>query len=109
MKLYATTTSERATKGQGGQKFLDIDIQAGDERAHLLRLTVEYEEGKTDKNGARVSFVSADNTAILYNLREKTAEAIEAAIEDSRKGEKKKSEAVHTHSNFGIGTGCTCE
>lgn len=26
MKLYATTTSERASKGQGGNKYLDIDI-----------------------------------------------------------------------------------
>ena len=27
MKLYATTTSERATKGQGGNEYLNIDIQ----------------------------------------------------------------------------------
>jgi hypothetical protein len=26
MKLYATTTSERATKGQGGNDFLNIEI-----------------------------------------------------------------------------------
>lgn len=26
MKLYATTTSERASKGQGGNDFLDINI-----------------------------------------------------------------------------------
>jgi len=26
MKLYATTTSERATSGQGGNKFLNISI-----------------------------------------------------------------------------------
>ena len=26
MKLYATTTSERASKGQGGNRYLDIDI-----------------------------------------------------------------------------------
>ena len=29
MKLYATTTSERATKGQGGNKFLNIKIASG--------------------------------------------------------------------------------
>jgi len=28
MKLYATVSSERATKGQGGNKELDIIIQA---------------------------------------------------------------------------------
>lgn len=27
MKLYATTTSERASKGQGGNKFLCIEVQ----------------------------------------------------------------------------------
>lgn len=29
MKLYATTTSERATKSQGGNKFLTIDFLVG--------------------------------------------------------------------------------
>ncbi len=29
MKLYATTTSERASKGQGGNKYLNIDIFMG--------------------------------------------------------------------------------
>jgi len=27
MKLYATTSSERASKGQGGNKFIKIDLQ----------------------------------------------------------------------------------
>lgn len=30
MKLYATTTSERASKGQGGNKFIEIELKAGD-------------------------------------------------------------------------------
>lgn len=30
MKLYATVTSERASKGQGGNNFLDIVLQVGD-------------------------------------------------------------------------------
>lgn len=29
MKLYATVTSERASKGQGGNKYLDIEIRLG--------------------------------------------------------------------------------
>lgn len=29
MKLYATIASERASKGQGGNKFLDIEIRCG--------------------------------------------------------------------------------
>ena len=35
MKLYATTTSERASKGQGGNKHLDIVLQAGEARAEV--------------------------------------------------------------------------
>ena len=30
MKLYATVTSERATKGQGGNNFLRIELTIGD-------------------------------------------------------------------------------
>ena len=30
MKLYATITSERATKGQGGNQFINIDLLIGD-------------------------------------------------------------------------------
>jgi hypothetical protein len=30
MKLYATTTSERASKGQGGNEFINIDLLIGD-------------------------------------------------------------------------------
>lgn len=29
MKLYATTTSERASKGQGGNEYLNIDLFVG--------------------------------------------------------------------------------
>ena len=34
MLLYATTTSERASKGQGGNDFLSLDIR--NEKAELL-------------------------------------------------------------------------
>ena len=30
MKLYATITSERATKGQGGNQFINIDLLIGE-------------------------------------------------------------------------------
>lgn len=35
MKLYCTVASERATKGQGGNKFISIDI--GDENKEIIR------------------------------------------------------------------------
>jgi hypothetical protein len=43
MKLYATTTSERASKGQGGNKYLFIDIQAGEDRKIIAKLYVNNE------------------------------------------------------------------
>ena len=52
MKLYATTTSERASKGQGGNQFLTIEIKAEGftgipTRANLYRLSIS----KNDNNG----------------------------------------------------------
>ena len=51
MKLYATTTSERATKGQGGNKYLIIEIKAErfegiPTRANLYRLSLSDNNGK---------------------------------------------------------------
>lgn len=40
MKLYATAKSERASKGQGGNKFIDIAIQAGPEREVIAFIKV---------------------------------------------------------------------
>lgn len=85
MKLYATVASERASKGQGGNKFLDIDIQSGDERGHKLRITLEHSEiGTLD---SRVSFVSADSLATLYNLQAMTREAIREMKGERQKGD----------------------
>ena len=51
MKLYATITSERATKGQGGNKYLIIEIKAErfdgiPTRANLYRLSLSDDNGK---------------------------------------------------------------
>jgi len=40
MKLYATTTSERASKGQGGNDFLTVEVK-GENGEPLLSLTFE--------------------------------------------------------------------
>lgn len=85
MLLYSTTTTDRASKGQGGNKFLDVDIQAGKDRVHLLQFTIEYKEGESDKYGARVSAVRGDNLAILYNLQSQVNQAINEIIGKQRK------------------------
>jgi hypothetical protein len=45
MKLYATVQSERARKGQGGNKFLRIEIAGGSAAAstHLATIHVKVE------------------------------------------------------------------
>ena len=51
MKLYATTTSERATKGQGGNDLINIQLHA------------ETEKGR--EVVGELSFINIDNTAII--------------------------------------------
>lgn len=41
MKLYATVTSERASKGQGGNQFIDIDLTVGEERIDAGRIMIK--------------------------------------------------------------------
>jgi len=36
MKLYATTTSERAEKSQGGNEYINVEIRAGDKTREIL-------------------------------------------------------------------------
>lgn len=49
MKLYATITSERASKGQGGNKYLEIEIQAEKlqgipTRANIYRINLDVDD-----------------------------------------------------------------
>lgn len=74
MKYYATTESERATKGQGGNKLLKITLQR-DPKQRKVTHVIEYGE-----NGLTVSAVTDDGGIIVYQ----------------EKGEKKKGETEHT-------------
>ena len=44
MKLYASVTSERATKGQGGNDYINIDINVFDEcnSQYTLEITQDW-------------------------------------------------------------------
>ena len=46
MKLYATVTSERASKGQGGNEYVDIDLQ-GEGGVLLARFVFMVNEDET--------------------------------------------------------------
>jgi hypothetical protein len=79
MKLYATTTTERASKGQGGNDFLNIEIIAeGFEgiptRANLYRISIS----KMEDNGLYCELLKYSNheVIVLDNLKgnKKTSE-----------------------------------
>jgi hypothetical protein len=68
MKLYATTTSERASKGQGGNKMLVIDIKGQElegipQRENLFKIVLEAEEGRLR---AKVWDYTEKDEIILY-------------------------------------------
>ncbi len=85
MKLYATTTSERASKGQGGNEKLIIEIQAGSERKLLARLHVEQFHGNVAIYSLIQGGVGGEKIAELIDLN--------CVCEKCRaKGKKKKDE-----------------
>lgn len=47
MKLYATVTSERASKGQGGNKYIDINLNVGSatESEHFANVRLNIIDG----------------------------------------------------------------
>lgn len=96
MKLYATVQSERASKGQGGNEYLDIDITVGDVKnpVMLARLTVKYTNRLADygveEEGAGFVLVNDDDEAISWwNSTTQTP----GEYQLGRKGKKQKGEA----------------
>ncbi len=67
MKMYATIQSERATKGQGGNKYLEITIQGGDFRDILMRLNIEYRDNNIPKYGMDLLDGDFDFLKVLKN------------------------------------------
>jgi hypothetical protein len=49
MKLYATVTSERASKGQGGNDFLEVELRAFDRETPVGHITIDTDTDSTGK------------------------------------------------------------
>jgi len=83
MKLYATVTSERASKGQGGQKFLSIDIR-NDETVLLFKMVI-----KPPDNGYPLSIDIDDlsNQAFMQVLKNKLAFTLDKLKAKKQKGD----------------------
>lgn len=84
MKLYATTTSERASKGQGGQ-FLNIVIY-DDQKQEIARFVATQEE-----NGYVIAYDYDEDSTIVERWHE-----LELA---TTKGNKQKGECNGKHEN----------
>lgn len=44
MKLYAITTSERASKGQGGNEYIHIEILQGNTKSNYREYIIDFTE-----------------------------------------------------------------
>jgi len=84
MKLYATTTSERASKGQGGNKYICIQLLAGKKRKVIADIELFY---KRNQYGVDTYTLLLDNKEIkMYGeTPEKVTPEILARLEHLRK------------------------
>lgn len=76
MKLYATTTSERATKGQGGNRFLCIDITT---EANMKIATININKSPTLGKGIYIlnaNIMGSKIEKIIYHLEIKKGEKL---------------------------------
>ena len=90
MKLYATVTSERASKGQGGNKFIKVALQVehpNGEREMLPSLWLNEEQ-----DFFSLSISNGSGLKTVYELPKKGEQC---TMCDKRKGEKQKGECVY--------------
>ena len=80
MKLFATTTTERATKGQGGNKRLDIEVVYGSKQQQLKACSVYIQANSDDT--FTMTIIDNNNSTLLHTI----------LPTKSLKGEKKKGE-----------------
>lgn len=73
MKLYATTTTERASKGQGGNEYLHIDITDETGQAIAKIHITTFENGRATMNWDNyITNVHTTTTMKLNKKGEKT-------------------------------------
>lgn len=103
MKLYATVTSERASKGQGGNRFLETVYTVGDaespEQFAIVNLTrTEGNVSHTNVDGYTLTVVCDDNVLVLRSDG--------AVLLDTRKGKKQKGKNYCKHADDDICKDC---
>lgn len=89
MKLYATVTSERAQKAQGGQEFIRLEVNGKNTGDYIFTMRIvldKYGKAEVNQVGGDLNF--------LRQLIEKTREAEQDELRYKTKGEKQKGEPV---------------
>jgi type IV secretory pathway VirB9-like protein len=66
MNLYATVTSERASKGQGGNEFIRIDLLGGSKVNPVDMGRLEMRMKNDDKYCQLVHYAPDDKVQIVY-------------------------------------------
>ena len=89
MNLYSTVSSERASKGQGGNHWLNITILAGDDRKVMIEMVINYDKTPTQGRintpltvtAGDIDFLKVlkNNIAFYLDCQKENAEAMEHA------------------------------
>ncbi len=98
MNLYATVTSERATKGQGGNDYLDIEV-LGDKQQPIARMVIRQGEFEP-------------MLEIIYSKNEFEAPIITRELDRPKyqeKGKRQKGEILNESSDIHEGQHKNCE
>lgn len=96
MKLYATTTSERATKGQGGD-YLEIVITHGDSKNPQKIAIIRVDKIDDNQTELMLYRVKDNKAEFVYNIREKPKDIVKQKAEKQKKATEvcRKCEEVH--------------
>lgn len=95
MKLYATVTSERASKGQGGNNRCDgsFTVERMGESLEVVRVLVQRNEDNSYR--IVVSLPHHQSTETVLEMNEhNNLYSIEERVRDGQKGEKQKGERM---------------
>lgn len=87
MKLYATVSSERATKGQGGNNHLEITLKAGEKRETILSFSVIAPDDKSKY--VTIRNIQSDGVWIMSHFHNHYNDILK---ETYNKGERQKGE-----------------
>lgn len=86
MKFYAITTSERASKGQGGNKFIRVNFSLGDTKKNIEVMSIVF-----DQNGI---FTIRDRNHNVYAVIEVENLLLVDKKGKSQKGKSQKGETI---------------